>query len=95
MPVVADIADDYRDEVVFLGVAGRADFDETAETAAELFGDRITWGLDDSIWDLYGVPYQPVTMLITGDDVIVDQWAGLLDEADIRAKIDGLVTVSG
>jgi hypothetical protein len=91
LPVIADISDDYRDEVVFLGVAGRGSLEDTAARADELFGERITWGLDDSIWDLYGVPYQPVTVLITGDDHVVDTWAGVLEEDEIRSKLDDLV----
>ena len=66
----------------------------TAGRADELFGDALLWGLDDSIWELYGVPYQPVTFLITGGDTIFDGWPGLLDEADIRTRIDNLVAVS-
>jgi hypothetical protein len=94
LPVVADIADEYSDQVVFLGVAGRAGFDETAARAEELFQDRLIWGLDDSIWDLYGIPYQPVTVLLAGNDVIVDGWPGILDEAEIRQRIDALIAVS-
>lgn len=73
---------------MFLAVAGRAGFDETAQRAAGLFSDRLLWGLDDSIWDLYGIPYQPVTLLISGNDVIVDTWAGALGEDELRSRID-------
>ena len=66
----------------------------TADAADALFGDALLWGLDESIWDLYGVPYQPVTFLITGGDTIVDGWPGLLDESDIRSRIDNLVALS-
>ena len=95
MPVVAEISQDYTDTVEFVAVAGRSDMGSTAARADELFGDALLWGLDDSIWDLYGVPYQPVTFLITGGDTIVDGWPGLLDESDIRSRIDNLVTLSG
>lgn len=95
MPVVADIAEDYSDEVVFLAVAGRAGFDESAARAEELFQDRLRWGLDDSLWDLYGIPGQPVTVLVAGNDVVVDGWPGALDEAEIRQRLDALIAVSG
>ncbi len=94
MPVVAEVAEDYGDQVVFLGVAGRAELDRTAARADELFQDRLLWGLDDSIWDLYGVPYQPVTFLITGNDVIVDGWPGIMEEAELRSRIDTLLELS-
>ena len=95
MPVVANISQDYTDTVEFVAVAGRPDLGSTASRADELFGDALLWGLDDSVWDLYGVPYQPVTFLITGGDTIVDGWPGLLDESDIRSRIDNLVALSG
>ncbi len=94
MPVVADISQDYEGVVEFVAVAGRSDFGSTEARANELFGDALLWGLDDTIWDLYGVPYQPVTFLITGGDTIVDGWPGLLPEADIRSRIDTLVSLS-
>ena len=80
---------------MFLGVAGRSDVDSTEARAEELFQDRLIWGLDDSLWELYGVPYQPVTFLITGGDVVVDGWPGILDESEIRSRIDSLIAVSG
>ncbi len=79
----------------FVAVAGRSDIDTTAARAEDLFGDALLWGLDDSIWDLYGVPYQPVTFLITGGDTIVDGWPGILEAAQIRSRLDNLVAVSG
>ena len=93
MPVIDEVAADYGDQVVFLAVAGRADFDVTAQRADELFSERLLWGLDDSIWDLYGVPYQPVTVLISGNDVIVDTWAGALGESDLRNRIDAFLDI--
>lgn len=77
----------------FLAVAGRSDLDSTTSRAAELFGDALLWGLDDSVWDLYNIPYQPVTVLITGNDIVVDSWPGVLDEADIRSRLDALVAL--
>ena len=53
----------------------------------------LDWGLDDSVWDLYGVSCQPVTFLITGSDVVVDTWAGPLDADEIRSRLDSLVAL--
>jgi hypothetical protein len=95
LPVVAEISTDYQDEVTFLAVAGRGELDATTERAAELFGERLLWGLDDSVWDLYGVTGQPMTLLITGDDRVVQRWPGLLDETEIRDNLDRLVATAG
>lgn len=88
MPVVDDISADYVDQVTFVAVAGRSGFEETAERADQWFSDRILWGLDKSIWQLYGVFGQPYTFLITGDDRIVAEWAGLVGESQIRQQLD-------
>lgn len=55
------------------------------------------WGLDEDeqIFELYGVPYQPVTVLIAADDTVVEAWAGLRDEAEIRAALDDLIGLTG
>ena len=56
---------------------------------------NIEWGLDDSLWDLYGVPYQPVTFLITGDDIIFERFDGVPYDPDaLRQRIDALLATS-
>lgn len=47
------------------------------------------WGLDESIWDLYGIVGQPATVLIK-DGVIIDRWYGAVGEAELRVRLDGL-----
>ena len=93
MPVVDRVAGDYLDSVTFLAVAGRSDMERTAERAADLFSENLLWGLEPSVWDLYGVPGQPATVLIT-QGVVVDQWFGALDESELRSRLDRLVSLS-
>ena len=93
MPVVDRVAADYRDEVTFLAIAGKADLERTAARADELISGNLQWGLDDSIWDLYGVPGQPATILVA-DGVIVDQWFGAAPEDLLRERLDRLVELS-
>jgi len=50
------------------------------------------WGLDDSIWDLYDIVGQPATVLIK-DGVIIDSWYGVLEESQLRAKLDNLAAL--
>lgn len=69
----------------------------TRERAAELFpSGAIMWGLDEDedIFATYGVPYQPVTVLIAADRTVVDTWPGARSEPEIRAALDDLVAVS-
>lgn len=92
MPVIDAVAADYLDEIAFVAVAGRADMDRTAPRAAELFSDNLMWGLDDTIWNLYGVPGQPASVLIA-QGVIVDQWFGAAGEETLRERLDRLVSL--
>jgi hypothetical protein len=91
LPVVDDVANDYLDDVYFLAVAGRSGFDRSAAAVPRLFSDNLAWGYDDSIWDRYGVPGQPTSVLIQSG-VIVDVWFGAIGAESLREKLD---TVAG
>ena len=93
MPVVDEVANDYLDDVAFLAVAGRGDLGATREEADRSFSDNLMWGLDDSVWDLYGVPGQPASILIT-DGVVVDMWFGAIGEQELRTRLDNLLAIS-
>lgn len=95
MPVVDEISKDYADEVDFVAVAWRGTPADTAERAGQLLrSGNFKWGLDakEEIFALYGVPYQPVTALISADKVIVGGWAGVQSEEYIRSALDRLIT---
>lgn len=55
--------------------------------------DRLLWGYSDDLWSTYEVFGQPVSFLITGDDIIVGNWFGAAGESDIRAGLDYLLSV--
>ena len=44
---------------------------------------------------MYGVPYQPVTILIAHDRTVVETWRGALGADAIRAAVENLVSLSG
>ena len=95
MPVVDRVARDYLEDVRFIAVAGNNTSLETGrQRALELF-QFLDWGLDDSIWELYNVPYQPYTVLITGDDVVLTEWFGAVSEDTMREELDRLVATTG
>jgi len=95
LPVIDSIAPDYDGEVTFLAVGGRAGLDATTTRAAELMpSGSMLWSLDDSVWESYEVFGQPVTFVISADKVIVDQWFGVRNEAEIRATLDTLATAN-
>ena len=53
----------------------------------------MAWGLDESIWDLYNILGQPASVMITGDDIIVDSWYGALGENELRSRFDLLAGI--
>ena len=68
----------------------------TKARAEQLFlSGQIIWGLDEEeeIFGLYGVPYQPVTVLIAADGTVVEAWDGLRAEEEIRASLDELIAL--
>ena len=98
MPVVDTLAAEYADRVDFVAPAWRSSFTATKQRADELLtSGRIMWGLDEreEIFQLYGVPYQPVTVLIAADMTVVEAWAGLRSEDELRAALDNLIALSG
>jgi len=92
LPVIDAVAPDYSDTVRIIAVAGQSDLDATRAKADELLAN-VEWGLDESIWDLYGVRGQPVSFLITGNDVQVANWFGAVGEDALRAALDELVAL--
>ena len=92
MPVIDAVAPDYADTVRIIAVAGQSDLDSTRAKAEELLSN-VEWGLDDSVWDLYGVRGQPVSYLITGNDIQVANWFGAAGEDALRAALDELVAL--
>lgn len=96
MPVVDKVAAEYADQIEFIAVAWQSTYDKTATRAAELLpSGRVRWGLDEQadVFSAYGIPYQPVTVLITGTDVEVDRWPGARSESDIRQALDDLIAL--
>jgi hypothetical protein len=94
LPVIDAVSGDYRDDIEFIAVAGRSDFDASAERVGVWFSpDNLSWGYDDDLWGLYGIPGQPSSVLIT-QGVIVAGWFGAIPEDEFRAQLDNLIELS-
>jgi peroxiredoxin len=88
LPVVDQLAAEYADRVDFVAPAWKSTF--------ELTEARAMWGLDEDeeIFALYGVPYQPVTVLIAADGTVVEAWPGVKDESEIRSALENLISLT-
>ena len=72
--------------------------EDTSSRAAQLLtSGNVLWGLDaeEAIFSAYGVPYQPVSVLITHDGIVKTSWAGAVGEAELRSELDALVATAG
>lgn len=70
----------------------------TAAAGSSFFkSGQVYWGLDEDedIFAKYGIPYQPVTILIAHDGTVVTEWAGLKGTADIEVLLDELISLAG
>lgn len=97
MPVVDQLAAEFSDRVDFVAPAWKSSFELTEARAEELFlSGEIKWGLDaeQAIFALYGVPYQPVTVLIAADQTVVDSWPGIRSEEEIREALENLIDLT-
>jgi len=90
LPVISKLASQYRGRVAFVAVAGSSDMAKTAEVADALLNRNVMWGLDESIWDLYGIRGQPVAVLIKQGGV-VEQLFGSGGEGALTARINDLL----
>lgn len=85
------VASDYLDDITFLAVAGSSSPEASAARVGDWFDpDRVLWTYNDDLWDLYLVGYQPVSVLVSSDDVIVERWFGAVGETELRAALDRL-----
>ncbi len=78
--------------------AWKGTFEDTAARAAEILpSGEVKWGLDaeEQVFAAYGVPYQPMTFLISADKRIVDSWSGIRSEEELRVALDRLIDVTG
>ncbi|HSG79377.1 MAG TPA: hypothetical protein VLD62_07355 [Acidimicrobiia bacterium] len=94
MPVIDAVAPDFLDQITFLAVAGSSSPEASAARVGDWFSpDRLLWGYSDDLWALYAVPYQPVSVLISSDDVVVERWFGAVGEVELRAALDRLAAI--
>ncbi len=97
LPIVDKVAAEYGDRVEFVAPVWKSGEEATRQIASDLFhSGKIQWGLDPDqvIFSLYGVPYQPVTVLISADRKVVEEWAGVRSEQGIRESLDALIAAS-
>lgn len=88
------LAQEYGERMTFLAPAWRSTLERTRMEANKLIpSGAVKWGLDDGeeIFSAYGVPYQPVTVLVTKSKKIADIVGGAGTEEQLRSQIEDLL----
>lgn len=93
MPVIDEVANDYLDDVEFLAIAWKSDPNRAQERADELFSDNLKWGIDENVFELYGVRGQPASVIVA-QGIVVDAWFGAVGEAELRRRLDAVVSLN-
>jgi hypothetical protein len=82
------LAEEYGDQVAFIGVSDNRDTVEDGETYAADFDVPYPLALDQGVWDAYGVPYQPVTVVLDADGVEIHRTTGPISYEGLRTELE-------
>ena len=77
-------------EVVFIGVSNN-DTVDAGKGYVEEFDVPYAMAHAPEVWDLFDVPYQPVTIVIADDGTIARRFIGPVTGDDVGAVIDRLL----
>jgi hypothetical protein len=97
LPDVDALAEEYSDRIDFVAPAWKGSSQATLAAAnTYLPSGHVMWGLDEDedIFQKYGIPYQPVTILIASDQTVVADWAGLKSEEELRNILEMLIDIN-
>jgi hypothetical protein len=81
------LAEEYIDRVVFAGVSNN-DTVEDGMGYVERFEVPYEMGHSPETWDAFGVPYQPVTIVIDGRGGVSERIIGQVTYESLKAAID-------
>jgi hypothetical protein len=85
------LAEEYSEEVAFIGVSDNRDTVEDGKDYADEFAVPYPLALEQNVWDAYGVPYQPVTVLLDAEGVEVHRVSGPISYEEFKAQIEGVL----
>ncbi len=91
-PAVAAVQQQYADEVLLVGVAGRSDLGAIQDFIETLPVEGFDHAVDDdgSLWAAYDIFAQPAFTFLN-DDGTVQTHIGPLGEAQLSERIDALL----
>lgn len=86
------MAREYEGRVQFFGVAWRTSPEEMRRYVKKFdVPYPVGHDRDESLFRLYGVPYQPVTFVVTPTGRIAERLPGEVHADQLRAKLDAVL----
>lgn len=84
------MAEELEGEVTFVGVSNR-DTVEDGKGYATTYNVPYAMAHAPEVWEAYGVPYQPVTIVIDADGGITDRIDGPVTYEDLAKRVDAVL----
>ena len=88
------MAEEYSEKIVFAGVSNN-DTVEGGVGYVEEFDVPYAMGHSPETWEAFGVPYQPVTIVIDERGGIVDRIIGQVTYEDLKETLESVVRTVG
>ncbi len=84
------MAEEFDGEVTFAGVSNNDSIDDGKGYVAEY---EVPYAMANApeVWEAYGVPYQPVTIVIGPDGGIADRFDGPVTYEALKASIEATI----
>lgn len=81
------MAEEYGDRVVFIGVSNQDTIDD-GRAYQERYGVPYALANSPDVWQLYGDPFRPTTIVITPEGVEDVRIDGPITKERLRAELD-------
>jgi len=78
--------------VTFIGISDDRDTEEAGKGYASDFDVPYPLALEQSVWDAYGVPYQPVTVVLDADGVEIHRTTGPISYEGLRSELEAALS---
>ncbi len=81
------MAEEFEKEVVFIGVSNN---DTVPDGRGYVMQFDVPYAMAHApdVWDLYDVPYQPVTIVLDGTGKEIQRFDGPVEKAPLRVAIE-------
>jgi hypothetical protein len=88
------LAEEYEQSVAFIGISDDRDTVAAGKEYATTFDVPYPLAHEQSVWDAYGVPYQPVTVVLDAKGIEIHRTTGPISYEGLRAELEAALARS-